>query len=169
MNGQAEKYTNFVKVLRILSTVLIIALLFVVLLQTASRYVIHVAPMWVEEVPGYLLVWITAVGAVLSTRDDSNARMDLFQDMLPPPRRRIVRTFTATASVGALAVLAVYGLQSAIVAHRAQSITLGIPLSIVQIAIPIMAIICIGFIVRSTISEWRPSSPAEQPNGWLPR
>ena len=62
------------------ATIALVALVAVVLLQVASRYVFFQPPIWTEEVSRYLMIWAGLLGATLSFKrffDPSIFRPDL--------------------------------------------------------------------------------------------
>lgn len=137
------------------SVVLMLSLLGVVMLQVVSRYLLPVAPMWVEELPGYLLVWMTALGACLATRDSGHARIEILADALPDPYRKITNLFATSAAIVILAIVTYYGIVSTISAAGARSVTMPLSLSWIHAAVPAMAATCIAMLVADAWNEHR--------------
>lgn len=140
------------RIMRVCSVVLMMALLSVVMLQVVSRYLLPVAPMWVEELPGYLLVWLTALGACMATKDASHVRIEILADALPDPLSKVLRLIATALGIAILSIVFYYGIISTLSAATAQSVTMRFPMSWIHVAIPTMAAVCIVFLV---INEWR--------------
>ena len=72
------------------ATVLVtIAMVGAVMLGVVSRS-INEPLIWTDEASRYLLVWLAALGWVLTTRRRTHIRISFFADMLPAPVRRLL-------------------------------------------------------------------------------
>ena len=66
------------------------ALLFVVIVfAVIARYVFGKAVSWTEEVPRYLLIWISFLGAAAGVARREHVGFDILFNALPPPIRRM--------------------------------------------------------------------------------
>ncbi len=77
--------------------------------NVVTRYGFGFSIAWAEEVSGFLMIWITYIGAGLALRQGRHVAIELFQDMLPPRMCRAVRTVLGMGIVGFFAFLAYLG------------------------------------------------------------
>ncbi len=61
--------------------------------NVVTRYGFGFSIAWAEEVSGFLMIWITYIGAGLALRQGRHVAIELFQDMLPPRMCRAVRSW----------------------------------------------------------------------------
>jgi TRAP-type C4-dicarboxylate transport system permease small subunit len=87
------------------------SVIFVVICATVfTRYVLNLVPSWSEEVPRYMLVWITYLGAALCVRYQEHISLDIFFKLLPV-RARKIGLLVLNLMVGMVGVImVVYGL-----------------------------------------------------------
>ena len=70
-----EGITGVAKVVMVFMTCVI----FVITIVTVfTRYILNFVPSWSEEVPRYLLVWITYLGAALAVKYKEHISLDFF-------------------------------------------------------------------------------------------
>ncbi len=64
--------------------------IFVIICYTVfTRYLLNFVPSWSEEVPRYLLVWITYLGAALAVNYKEHISLDMFFNLMPARGRRV--------------------------------------------------------------------------------
>jgi TRAP-type C4-dicarboxylate transport system permease small subunit len=89
------------------------------------RYGFNAAPVWVDEVVGFLLVAIVMLAAARTLRQGEHIGVDLMVDRLAPRARRWAQTWAALA-VGAVAsVLIINGWETASLARMLGLVTEG--------------------------------------------
>src|SRR4030042_6416370 len=54
-----------------------------------ARYLVNYVPSWSEEVPRYLLVWISFLGAALAVKYKEHISLDFFFNMMPIRARQV--------------------------------------------------------------------------------
>lgn len=69
------------------------AIFVIICFAVFSRYVLNYVPSWSEEVPRYLLVWITYLGAALAVNYQEHISLDVFFNLLPERARLPARFF----------------------------------------------------------------------------
>ena len=69
-----------------------------------TRYLLNYVPSWSEEVPRYLLVWITYLGAALAVKYKEHISLDVFFNMMPV-RARQVGHIILNILIGAVGVI----------------------------------------------------------------
>lgn len=64
------------------------AMTIIACLEVFLRYVLRQSLPWAEEMPKYLMIWLTFLGASLATRRDSHVGFTTVLETLPPRARR---------------------------------------------------------------------------------
>src|SRR5512136_3368175 len=62
---------------------------FITTVTVFTRYLLNFVPSWSEEVPRYLLVWITYLGAALAVKYKEHISLDFFFNMMPIRARQV--------------------------------------------------------------------------------
>jgi TRAP-type C4-dicarboxylate transport system permease small subunit len=81
-----EWITTFVKVVMLSMTCVIF---FITTITVITRYILNFVPSWSEEVPRYLLVWITYLGAALAVKFKEHISLDVFFNLMPLRARQV--------------------------------------------------------------------------------
>lgn len=94
--------------------VVMIALTCVIFLITTvtvfTRYILNFVPSWSEEVPRYLLVWITYLGAALAVNYKEHISLDIFFNLMPIRGRQIGHLILTLLIAVVGAIMFVYGI-----------------------------------------------------------
>lgn len=114
-----------------------------VVANVALRYLFGVSLSWVEELTRYMMIWTAWLGAGLAFRAGTHVAVEVFQDTLPEPRRRLLRWGILMVMAVFMAVVAWLGVRYAIFAWRQQSPVLGVPLGLVYLAVPVGALLAL--------------------------
>lgn len=88
-----------------LAGVLLLVLFGIVIYVVVMRYYFSRPPIWGEDVPRTLFVWLIFLSAGIAIRLGLNIRVTSFVDMMPPRVRRLVET---TMHLIVLAMLGVF-------------------------------------------------------------
>ena len=62
---------------------------FIICLAVFTRYLLNYVPSWSEEVPRYLLVWISYLGAALAVKYKEHISLDFFFNLMPVRARQV--------------------------------------------------------------------------------
>lgn len=89
------------------------------------RYVFNAAPIWVDEVVGFLLVVIVMLGAAQTLRRGEHIGVDLLVGRLSAPQRRWAQAWGAVAVMGIAAMLVFNGWETAALARTLGLLTEG--------------------------------------------
>lgn len=89
------------------------------------RYWFNAAPIWVDEVVGFLLVAIVLLAAAQTLRRGEHIGVDLLTDRLSVPARRWTRAWAALATGVIAGVLIVNGWETAALARKLGLLTEG--------------------------------------------
>ncbi len=82
---------------------------FITILTVFTRYILNFVPSWSEEIPRYLLVWITYLGAALAVRYKEHISLDFFFNLLPVRARQIGHLFLNGLIAMVALIMLVYG------------------------------------------------------------
>jgi len=77
---------------------------FIICLAVFTRYILNFVPSWSEEVPRYLLVWISYLGAALAVKYREHISLDFFFNLMPV-RARQVGHLILNVLIGAVGVI----------------------------------------------------------------
>lgn len=94
---------------------------------------------WYDEFVGYLLVWLTFLGAVLARSYRQHIGVHNVLDKVSPAARRVLELANHALMVAVHAVLLVYGAQLASRFLNERAITVDIPVGFVYLIIPLSA------------------------------
>jgi TRAP-type C4-dicarboxylate transport system permease small subunit len=117
-----------------------------------SRYVLNYSLAWADELPRFLFIWISFLGAVLAYYHDEHVGLDFFVKRIPSKKIQIIiRLINDLAVFLVLIVLAHYGLKVALSTIN-NSPAMNIPMKVVYMIVPIagtmMALINIHKIIN---------------------
>ena len=88
-----------------MAAALVAASAIITCLAVFFRYVLNSALGWPEEIGGYVLVWISFLGAYLASRQNQHVSFDIVVGMLPAIPRRAVTVFVDVVLIVYFAVL----------------------------------------------------------------
>jgi TRAP-type C4-dicarboxylate transport system permease small subunit len=134
-----------------------IALLVLVVFQVVTRYVLHNAPVWTEEVARYCMVWGGLLGATVAFKEGS----DPF--LVPPPTKgnplwlsgaRILR---AMATVAFLGPILYHSDKFLLRTWQRTTEALGIPTAFITIAVPLAVAIIFFHLLAQLLGRSDPS------------
>jgi TRAP-type C4-dicarboxylate transport system permease small subunit len=110
-----------------------------VFLQVVLRYAFRTGVEGLDEVPRYLFVWLTMVGAAAAMERGEHTALVYFRDRLGPAGRAVLRAMTTV--LGMLLFLSMIRASLVLVpnANLQSSPGLGLPLGYVYAAVPVGA------------------------------
>jgi TRAP-type transport system small permease protein len=112
-----------------------------VLYSVAMRYLFSAPPMWGEELPKLLFVWMIFIGAGLAYLSGQNIRMTALIEKVPAgPRRGIELVMHGFAVIILLAVLW-YSVPIIQLTARTESLATGLPDAWTYVALPVGALL----------------------------
>jgi TRAP-type transport system small permease protein len=101
---------GLVAVVRLVCIVLATALFLIVIAAIVARYGFGQAVSWTEEVPRYLLIWVSFLAAAVCVLKREHVGFDLLFDALPPRPRRALAVFISLLILGFGWVVFRYGI-----------------------------------------------------------
>jgi TRAP-type transport system small permease protein len=112
-----------------------------VLYSVAMRYLFSAPPMWGEELPKLLFVWMIFIGAGLAYLSGQNIRMTaLIEKVAAGPRRRIELAMHGFAVIILFAILW-YSVPIIQLTARTNSLATGLPDAWTYVALPVGALL----------------------------
>jgi TRAP-type C4-dicarboxylate transport system permease small subunit len=119
----------------------------VVFLQVLFRYLLRQPLFWSEELPRYLLIWMSFLAAALAQKHDAHINITLCLAPLSRRTRQALKILTDAVILAFLWVLIYSGsLVTSITAHH-RSTALQLPMGLVYAALPVGAILMSFYLV----------------------
>jgi len=119
----------------------------VVFLQVLFRYLLRQPLFWSEELPRYLLIWMSFLAAALAQKHDAHINITLCLAPLSRRTRQALKILTDAVILAFLWVLIYSGsLVTSITAHH-RSTALQLPMGLVYAALPMGAILMSLYLV----------------------
>jgi TRAP-type C4-dicarboxylate transport system permease small subunit len=87
------------------SALLMLGLTGVILYAVVARYFFNAAPIWSEEVPRVIFLWVTYLAIAVAVRRGQSLRITFLLERLPPRARMLVEMFMHAAIFVMLAFL----------------------------------------------------------------
>lgn len=139
-----RRLTRLVEWALVVLSVLIFAVVF---LQVLFRYLLRQPLFWSEELPRYLLIWMSFLAAALAQRQDAHINITLCLAPLSARARQRLKVLTDTVVLAFFCIL-IYsgGLVTSITAHH-RSTALQLPMGLVYAALPLGAVLMSLYLV----------------------
>ena len=157
-----EWITTVVKWVMVSMTIVIFI---ITTLTVFTRYVLNVVPSWSEEIPRYLLVWITYLGAGLAIKFKEHISLDVFFNLMPLRARQaghlILNGLVAIVAV----IMVVYGI--GLLNHFGDDMMESIPVTNIwlYLAMPVSGVLMLLYLVQDTWKRIRDFGKAEVASG----
>jgi len=120
-------------------SVLLSAIAVICFLEVILRYVFAASLSWYDELVGYLLVWLTFLGAVLAQSHGQHIGIGELVEHAPARSRPVLELAKHTVLVAVHLVLLVYGAQLAVRFLGERATTVAVPMGVVYGVIPLSA------------------------------
>ena len=131
----------------------------VVFLQVLFRYLLRQPLFWSEELPRYLLIWMSFLAAALAQKQDAHINITLCLAPLSTRTRQALKILTDAVILAFLWVLIYSGsLVTSITAHH-RSTALQLPMGLVYAALPVGAILMSLYLVLQIADAVRRLKP----------
>lgn len=144
-----NKFLDYIeKSLKIIVSFLIFMMTIIIFLQVISRYVFNRSLTWSEEAGRYLFIWISFLASALAVRSNKHISLDLLVNKISEDKKNgldVLKDITISI-IGA--IICYGGIQLMSIGAHQKSSSLGIPMSIVYLVIPISGILMILFSIN---------------------
>lgn len=138
--------------LRILVALAMAALGAVVLIQVVGRYFFSYTPVWSEVLAGYLVVWVSFLGAAYLVRSGAHLSVSLVSTALPRRMRLAMEVVALAAWIVFSVVVLVAGVQQYELTVPMMSLGLDISASWLYLAVPVFAICSLFFLAEQLVA-----------------
>lgn len=126
--------------------------------EVVLRYGFGESFSWYDEFVGYLLVWLTFLGAVLARLHRQHVGIENLLDRLPAPVARGLRLVNHFIMVAIHLVLLVYGAQLVSRFLTDRAITLPIPMGAIYLVLPLSATLMLMVELIHLVRLWEPAT-----------
>jgi TRAP-type C4-dicarboxylate transport system permease small subunit len=151
-----RRLTWLVERVLIVLSVLIAAVVF---LQVVFRYVLQQPLFWSEELPRYLLIWMSFLAAALAQKDEAHINIALAITPLPRVLQHWIRLLANLAILGFLGILIYSGSLVTRITASHRSTALQIPMAVVYVALPVGATLMMLYLVLQIVHDLRGRRP----------
>lgn len=157
-----EWITTIVKWVMVSMTIVIFI---ITTLTVFTRYVLNIVPSWSEEIPRYLLVWITYLGAGLAIKFKEHISLDVFFNLMPLRARQVGHFFLNGLVAIVAVIMVVYGI--GLVNHFGEDLMESIPVTNfwLYLAMPVSGTLMLLYLVQDTWKRVRDFGKAEVASG----
>jgi TRAP-type transport system small permease protein len=131
----------------LLAAVLVLGLTVIVALQVFQRFVVGRSLVWPDEAAGLILVWITFVGAYLTSADDAHVRFRLVHDRLHSGLAVAIATLGDIAVIVFLVVMIYFSLPLIERTWDQRPITVPVSKGFIYLIMPVMCVLMIVEII----------------------
>jgi len=154
-----ERITAIVKWVMISMTCVIFV---ITTLTVFTRYVLNYVPSWSEEIPRYLLVWITYLGAALAIKFKEHISLDVFFNLMPLKARQVGHLFLNGLMAIVAVIILFYG--TGLMTHFGDDKMESIPLTNfwLYLVMPISGTLMLLYLAQDTWKRIRGLGKAEE-------
>ncbi|HEX7551113.1 MAG TPA: TRAP transporter small permease [Candidatus Methylomirabilis sp.] len=131
----------------------------VVFLQVVFRYVLQQPLYWSEELPRYLLIWMSFLAAALAQKNEAHINITLAVTPFPTAVQRGIRLLANLVILGFLGVLVYSGSLVTRITAAHRSTALQIPMAVVYAALPVGAALMMLYLVLQIARDLIPPRP----------
>jgi len=156
-------------VVKTVMSALTCGIFFITIFAVFTRYILNFVPSWSEEVPRYLLVWITYLGAALAVKHKEHISLDVFFNLLPARARQIGALILNGLIAVVGLVMLVYGI--ALVQQFGDDLMESIPVRNfwLYIAMPISGGLILMYVIQQSWKQVRRlGAPPESSSDMVP-
>jgi TRAP-type transport system small permease protein len=119
------------------TSVVSFCMIVIVFVQVIARYVMHDSLSWSEEIARYLLVWTIFLSAGYVLGQGAHIFLDVVFNAFPKKLQKIFRLISNLLLLAFSYVVTQYGIELVQVGMKQKSSAVGIPMSLVYLAIPV--------------------------------
>ncbi len=147
-------YKKLNRTLEIVLIVIACVLVIDVLWQVFSRYILNSPSSFTDELAGYLLIWVSLLGAAYVVGRKEHLAIDLLLQKSSPERQKVLKIIIQSVIIGFAATVLVIG-GSWLVYTRfylgVKSAALQVPLGYVYIVLPLSGMLIVFYSIHHLI------------------
>jgi TRAP-type transport system small permease protein len=157
---------RFFAVIEALLFVHVIVLLVLIVLQVFTRYVMHAALPWTEEVARMVLVWMVMLGAAIAMERHEHYAITVLSANFRGALRLWVLVITNILGIVFLAALAYHGAEYMSANMKTTYVSTQVSRGWVYLALPVGSVIMIASLLLHSIEVWyRRDDPPREHGG----
>jgi TRAP-type C4-dicarboxylate transport system permease small subunit len=145
----------FDKLLAFVTASAMAAIVLIVFVNVALRYIVNTGLTWSEEIAVNLFVWVIFLGAILAGLEGLHIKVDLLTKKLPKKMQKVFLVIASMCVLFAMGVLIVGGVDVVKVTDRNISAATGIPFSYISAALVVCAVCLVFVTIYNTYKELR--------------
>lgn len=145
----------FDKLLAFVTATAMGAIVLVVFVNVAMRYILNTGLTWSEEIAVNLFVWVIFLGAILAGLEGLHIKVDLLTSKLPKKMQKVFLVISSLCVVFAMGVLIVGGIDVVKVTDKNVSAATGIPFSYISVSLVVCAVCLVFITLYNTYKELR--------------
>lgn len=145
----------FDKLLAFVTASAMAAIVLIVFVNVALRYIVNTGLTWSEEIAVNLFVWVIFLGAVLAGLEGLHIKVDLLTKKLPKKMQKVFLVIASICVLFAMGVLIVGGVDVVRVTDKNISAATGIPFSYISAALVVCAVCLVFITIYNTYKELR--------------
>ena len=139
-------------VLSVLAGVSFLAMVALTCWQVFTRYILQNPSSWSEELVSYLFAWMALLGASIVVGERGHMNIPILVDRMGPGARKVLNIFAEIVACVFAAVILVYGgVQITTLAMGQMSSSLGVPIGIFYVVLPLCGVINIVYTILNII------------------
>ena len=140
---QLRKILN--NILNVLAGVSFLAMVALTCWQVITRYILQNPSSWSEELVSYLFAWMALLGASIVVGERGHMNIPILVDRMGPAARKVV------ACIFAAVILVYGGIQITTLAMGQMTSSLGVPIGIFYIVLPLCGVLNIIYTILNII------------------
>lgn len=141
------------KLINIFLSVAIFAMTLIIFLQVISRYIFNSPLVWSEELSRYLFVWISFLAIADAVRTKSHIALSILTDRMNEDRKQIISRLNYSL-ICIIGIIITYGgIVLMNLGVRQSSATLGVPMFLVYLVIPVSGVLISIFSVEKIFTK----------------
>lgn len=141
-------------ILEAITFVLVLVLLVLIALQVFTRYVLHAALPWTEEVARMVLVWMVMLGAAIAMERKEHYAIAVLSSHFRGALRLWVLIATNLMGIVFLVVLVHYGMQYMLVNMKTIYVSTAVSRGWIYLAMPVGAVLMTASLIMQSIEAW---------------
>lgn len=147
---QLRKILN--NILNVLAAVSFLAMVALTCWQVITRYILQNPSSWSEELVSYLFAWMALLGASIVVGERGHMNIPILVDRMGPAARKVLNIFAEVVACIFAAVILVYGgIQITTLAMGQMTSSLGVPIGIFYIVLPLCGVLNIIYTILNII------------------
>jgi len=148
--NQLRKFLD--KMLELLAGISFIAMVLLTCWQVLTRYVLGNPSSWSEELVSYLFAWMSLFGASIVVGERGHMNIPLLMERVNPALQKVLSIFAEIiACIFSIVILVYGGMQITSLAMGQMTSSLGIPIGIFYIALPVSGVINVIYTILNII------------------